>query len=229
MKIPNAVELAWDYAHDARDRLIRNLKLNEEYVEEITKRIEYVLNSIGEQYGEGMYNSWEVKFSNVVCTICQQDIRGCDHIPGHWYDDMQCRYKADKLELVASAIVDNPRDPRCRIWPWKIEKKDGVIFDVPMFKLFELAGHNNDAGEVVDTDSLFPCVKNILQHPRQRTRYEVYAYRKLKRQELIDTVRKCVAQHEIDTAGIRRIKFYTLIGSDHRRRLRQDDSKDIAV
>ena len=69
--------------------------------------------------GPGMYMSPEILVRKELCSVCQQDIKGCDHIPGHLYAGVRCFGIVQDMDLESISVVMNPKDRRCRIWPWR--------------------------------------------------------------------------------------------------------------
>lgn len=100
-----------------------------------------------------MYNSWELDIAGLRCNICARDTRLCDHVAGRWYEGIECHGTAyGPFTFVRSAIVSNPDDPRCRIWPWGEKSTDEPgkrVFTSAIFKLFDPVGEE-DGGRVVD-------------------------------------------------------------------------------
>lgn len=153
---PRMVEEAWDRLHDAEARLNYS-GLEAEFRTSCLAIVNEARDAIQSRFGTGLYTSWEVTFERTECTICNLDIRSCEHIPGEWYENQVCRIHPVDLRTVAVALVENPRDPRCRIWPWNKRETnpDGtrVIKDIPIFRIFDLDGPA-DGGTVVNIDAL---------------------------------------------------------------------------
>lgn len=81
------------------------------------------LNAIDAEFmralGPGIYNSPEILIKKALCSVCGQNIKGCDHIPGHLYNGVLCASIAQEIEPKSVSIVKYPKDRRCRIWPWR--------------------------------------------------------------------------------------------------------------
>jgi hypothetical protein len=156
LEMPRAVERAWSLAQDAQDRLDYS-GLNADLKDYCGGIMTAVLRAIQSRFGSGLYTSWEVLFDRAECTICQADIRGCDHVPGRWYGEQVCQMRAIGLRPVAVALVEHPRDPRCRIWPWdRLEDGPGGVrvYEVPIYIIFDPEGPE-DGGSVIDIRELF--------------------------------------------------------------------------
>jgi hypothetical protein len=126
---PAAVEAVWELIFDGRDRLDGYSGISREFVEFSLAFVEGPFNEIQTRYGHGVYCSWEVTIDSLTCSICDGDVRGCEHESGGWYDGQQCVVKPTGIKPVAIALVENPRDPRCRIWPWCVISRgsDGSV------------------------------------------------------------------------------------------------------
>jgi hypothetical protein len=156
LETPHMVERAWDLLHDAEDRLnYSGLEL--EFRESCLHLVDQAREAIQARFGAGLYTSWEVAFDWAECTVCKLDIRACEHLPGQWYDDQICSIHPIGLRPLAVALVENPRDPRCRIWPWNKREKgpdeSGIIVECPIYIIFDPEGPE-DGGMVVDLDDL---------------------------------------------------------------------------
>jgi len=88
-------------------------------------------------FGPGIYVSPEVVIKKSVCSICKSDFRTCPHLPNHIYKGRICRCEPTEIEPGnCIVILPRPKDPRCRIWPWKY--KNGGIDDVPIIFSFKI-------------------------------------------------------------------------------------------
>jgi hypothetical protein len=157
---PKSIERVWNLAHDARDRLSGYSGLDSDFLASCLDEIVPLLDTINQRYGNGLYTSWEILWDYLKCSICESDSRGCEHVPGDWYNDRECVLYPEGPHPVAVAIVEHPRDPRCRIWPWlkrRNESNHFVIEDIPIFIIFKPEG-DEDGGDVVDRDELIGVV-----------------------------------------------------------------------
>jgi hypothetical protein len=161
IEYPGAIEEAWVLAHDAMDRIDGYTGLDAELKSYCAGFVQPVLDSIHGRYGKGVYTSWEMILDGLTCTICGTDIRGCEHIPGEWYASRECRVHPEGGTPSHIALVKNPVDPRCRIWPW-LRKGTGpageLIYDVPIYIIFNPEGQD-DGGGVIDPASLYSVTK----------------------------------------------------------------------
>ena len=155
VKCPAAVEAAWDLIQDARNRL-SSLHLDPDFLPYCHIRIDAAADLIDHSFGKGLYASWEMEFDGYTCTVCNRDIRSCDHVPGRWYGNSQCKCVPEGGRPIAVALVENPHHVRCRIWPWHRNdaKSDGthVVYDVCIFRIFTPEGDRTNT--VVNFDTL---------------------------------------------------------------------------
>lgn len=210
---PRAVESAWCLSHDANERLSEHNGISDAFRVYCLSEIESFWGVVRQRFGDGAYNSIELSIEQLTCTICGADLRGCLHEPGKWYDDRLCQSKPEGLDVLASAIVDNPRDPRCRIWPWQIDKGARTIRRLVMLNSFNSEGEEN-GGAVVDISSLFPSVCTTLQDERQGIKYEVYAYRKVSRKELKKIIQRTLPDGRPKAQRGCCVRICTTIGHD---------------
>ena len=49
------------------------------------------------------------------CSICQGDFEKCNHEEGALYDGSVCELVARNIEFAGASLVDEPKDPRCRV------------------------------------------------------------------------------------------------------------------
>ena len=75
-------------------------------------------------FGPGKYVSPEILVRKQLCSVCGQDFKGCEHIPGYLYDGVRCVGFLEDPTLKAVSIVDDPKDRRCRIWPWRFTSEN---------------------------------------------------------------------------------------------------------
>ncbi|HPO12065.1 MAG TPA: hypothetical protein PLI09_01365 [Candidatus Hydrogenedentes bacterium] len=77
----------------------------EVYVLRTADNADFILNIEG-----GVYRETSIGFSFRLpeCSICGKDIRSCDHVPGHAYDDQTCHFiMRDVLEVIEGSIVSS--------------------------------------------------------------------------------------------------------------------------
>jgi hypothetical protein len=146
------VEYVWELLFDARDRLVGYAGLNVGFRAYWLNQVRPAFDAIQGKYGNGSYTSWELVLDGLTCSICNSDIRGCNHVPGEWYGEEECKQIPEGGYIRAVAIVENPHDPRCRIWPWDRKTGENESW-MPVFILFTPEG-NEDGGVVVHTDEL---------------------------------------------------------------------------
>lgn len=220
LKVPKAVEKVWDLAQDTKKRLsvIDPESVRPEFLEFCKLRACDAIDEILNRYGEGIYCSWEMEFDGLQCSLCDSDIRGCDHVPGRWYGESLCHCTPIGGTIVATALVHNPADLRCRIWPWMWGDSDGKgrVFNAPIYMIYDEAG-DEDGGWVAQHEDVFPSILTVLNVPHRKAKFEILAYRKLNRRELLETVRTCLKERKLKSPRNCRMRFITLIGSEHRR------------
>jgi hypothetical protein len=149
-----ATELAWELAHDAEERLNRcGFRLEESFTNFVHSQLEHVKKIVRHRYGEGLFVSPEIASDSVICTVCEDDFRTCDHLPGHFYDGKKCQLRPfGNLTVLRVSIVANPTDPRCRLWPWNKGPEEDDHFSLVNVRLmgaFSLEG-DDDLEHIVD-------------------------------------------------------------------------------
>lgn len=137
------LEAVWLKLWNSKDRLdtVRG-RIQSEIADRIHSNLEDLLDQYKLNFGNGLYASPEILIRKEVCSVCKKDIRACSHIKGRWYDGNICRGIAEDIELKTISLVTVPRDPRCRIWPWR-EKEDRV-FEMAVLTLFQVDDFLND-------------------------------------------------------------------------------------
>ncbi|WMN11510.1 hypothetical protein QYS49_38630 [Marivirga salinae] len=137
------LENVWLKLWDSKDRLdsVRG-RIQSKIVELIYSNLEDLLDQYRQNFGNGLYASPEILIKKELCSICNKDIRACSHIKGRWYNGIICRGIAEDIEMKTISLVTVPRDPRCRVWPWR-EKEDRV-FEMPVLTLFQVDDFLND-------------------------------------------------------------------------------------
>ncbi len=141
---PQSVERSWYLLQNCKERFnyaLNFIKIRREISIFIFDELKMVESTILENYGEGVYCSPEVMIKSVECNICHSDFRRCSHVVNNIYDGIICKMVVTDLESFSGvALVDNPQDLRCRIWPWNAKKEaDGVfINDAIMMTAFNL-------------------------------------------------------------------------------------------
>lgn len=87
-------------------------------ISKLEKKFEYY-------FGKGQYSSSAFRAKKLECSICENDLRRCDHIGGAIYDGKVCMGIVREVTNVDHvALVKNPADLRCRLWPWNAQKQD---------------------------------------------------------------------------------------------------------
>jgi len=120
------VENLWVELCDCKDRFGYSAKyLSCDELEWVLLQITYLEKNFVYHFGKGVYSSSAIRAKKIECSICGKDLRSCEHINGGIYDGKMCTGFATNITHVDHvAIVENPADPRCRLWPWNKEKGD---------------------------------------------------------------------------------------------------------
>jgi len=120
-------EKIWDKKCDCTDRINTILDCcSGVIIDEILIFLSTLEEIFENEFGCGLYASPGFIIDKFVCSICLQDTRACTHINGRLYDGKICKNKPLHLQLDHISAVVNPKDKRCRIWPWN-KKEDGTI------------------------------------------------------------------------------------------------------
>lgn len=117
------VEEVWTKMWDCKQRIeyvtnYYDIEVLSWVLEEINNLEKTFLDALG----PGYYFSTEILAKKEMCNICNSDYRSCEHISGNIYEGVICATKPQNFQLKSVSIVENPADPRCRIWPWQIEE-----------------------------------------------------------------------------------------------------------
>lgn len=75
----------------------------EVYVLRTARNADFILNIEG-----GVYRETSIGFSfrTPECSVCNHDLRTCDHVPGRIYNDTPCHYvMRDVLEVIEGSVV----------------------------------------------------------------------------------------------------------------------------
>lgn len=140
-KIPNwhkdnkKVESVWELLCDCTDHLNFSSGTMEALpLTIVLERLQKFTDTFTKMFGKGLYVSPVIIINKENCSICEQDVRSCEHRQGILYNGVVCRHVAENISNIQSVdIVQVPKDPRCRLWPWNM-KKDGT-YDVVMLNM----------------------------------------------------------------------------------------------
>ena len=132
-----SLEVLWTLICDCEERLSFQTNLHGPLIYEIHSSIFKIKTHIKENYGPGIYASPEFKCKRSLCSLCGQNIKKCDHIPGQLYGGRWCNEIPEDIELLGVSLVTNPEDNRCRIWPWNMDEKDNTA-QMAIFTNFQL-------------------------------------------------------------------------------------------
>ncbi|NEO83246.1 MAG: hypothetical protein F6J87_03135 [Spirulina sp. SIO3F2] len=129
LKHPETTERVWFKLCACRERLqFLSHHYKGEIIEMIFSDLDNLEKDFQSEFGEGIYVSPGIVSDSRFCSVCGQDFRACSHITGRLYDGNICSHRSVKPRLNHLAIVEVPKDFRCRIWSWKIKQNnDGSI------------------------------------------------------------------------------------------------------
>lgn len=136
LKDTKLLDLVWTRMCDCRDRiesypgLLQGVLVSS--AESLLKELEKFYY---ENFGHGLYMSPEIKVKKRICSICKENIKLCDHIPGRLYGGIMARQIMAEMEPISVSIVENPEDLRCRMWPWNFDEKTSGC-TVPILSIF---------------------------------------------------------------------------------------------
>lgn len=137
-----SVEHAWFLLQNCKDRFessFPSIPIPKNIKETIYSFIEVLNTDFLTLFGSGLYVSPEIIIKKSVCSICKRDFRTCPHLPNHVYSGKICRMEPTEiLPGDCVVILSHPKDPRCRLWPWHIEKDGSIIHDVPLIISFKV-------------------------------------------------------------------------------------------
>ena len=145
-KKPKCVEKAWIQLCDCKDRLRYISRFyNNGTVESVIKSIGSIEQIFEKIFGKGLYMSIDASAEKELCNICGNDIRTCSHIEGEIYDGNICVPIPQNLRGRAVALVENPADPRCRIWPWNSrDEGDTIVNECTILTCFSVDDFINE-------------------------------------------------------------------------------------
>lgn len=119
------VESAWRLVWDVQDRIgFAASRLAHPVIAATVERVGRIRDAVLAAHGPGIYASAELIECDLECSVCGHDPRGCDHRPGRLYDGVVCSVHPQQVQIGAVAFVTNPRDPRCRAWPWNYRREE---------------------------------------------------------------------------------------------------------
>lgn len=100
----------------------------------VLERLKKFSRFFSKTFGKGLYMSPVIIIEDEICSICNFDVRTCEHREGRLYNGVICKRVANKISNFKSVdFVKVPKDPRCRVWPWN-EKEKGV-YDVRILNM----------------------------------------------------------------------------------------------
>lgn len=120
---PITVERAWISLCNCKGRIdyaSRYVISND--LTNLKNMVQYYEDCFSERYGPGVYTSPEMLIKSVKCNVCDKDFTTCEHISGAIYNGVLCKGIVEEIIPQKVSIVDKPKDPRCRLWPWNLKK-----------------------------------------------------------------------------------------------------------
>jgi len=139
-----SVERAWFLLQNCKDRFESSLEfvmVTSKIKETISSFLDIIEKDFFALFGPGLYISPEIVIKKSVCSICKSDYRSCPHLPNHIYNGKICRSEPTEIGPGnCIVILQNPKDLRCRLWPWHQEQaKEGlVLHDMPLIISFKI-------------------------------------------------------------------------------------------
>jgi hypothetical protein len=153
------LDYVWTKYWDCKDRFDFSRPLfGGALVEHIDRTLQRLSNYYLERFGPGRYMSADLMIKTRLCSVCREDLRGCDHVPGRLYGGILCRGIPVGIEPVGASLVENPKDPRCRIWPWDFDSEKGII-KATILTVHELDDFIGNDGWVNETPNIRVGVK----------------------------------------------------------------------
>jgi hypothetical protein len=114
------IEGLWDRLIACMERLeFVRCRLDGGEVDQLLKRAAAMTDKFNDRFGGGLYGRAEIVIRREICNICNDDFRKCEHQAGKVYDGVMCRRRPEGAAVRAVAIVKEPVDLRCRLWPGK--------------------------------------------------------------------------------------------------------------
>jgi hypothetical protein len=140
LKKSEKIEKVWIKKCDCKDRL-EFISDNFEgvVIEKILDGINRVENFFRKVFGNGLYLSPGLVADKFICNICQKDTRACLHIAGRLYKGRICNVSPINEVCNHVALVQEPKDYRCRIWPWNTDNEEkAMLIEAPVLTTFSV-------------------------------------------------------------------------------------------
>ena len=138
LKKPEKIEKIWIKKCDCKDRL-EFISDNFEgvVIEKILDGINRMENLFRKEFGNELYLSPGLVADKHICNICQKDTRACSHIEGRLYKGRICNIIPINEVCDHVALVQEPKDYRCRIWPWNTNNEEkGMLIEAVVLTTF---------------------------------------------------------------------------------------------
>ncbi len=136
------IEKARNGLCDCRERISYSMNfIDSPVLLAVLDRIKSLENDYLKMYGPGLYLSSDMLIKRPLCSICRNDPRSCEHVIGEIYGDTICAIIPQDIEPRSLSLVSSPADPRCRIWPWRLNSADRTFKAMGM-TTFQLADFN---------------------------------------------------------------------------------------
>jgi hypothetical protein len=131
------VESVWNLMWNCRQRLDFIKKHYEGNITEyLSERIDSLEKLFLQLVGEGVYSSPVIEMKGLQCNICFENFRRCSHERQYIYNGIICNPIPIAPKILTSDLVQVPKDPRCRLWPWQMEKD--MVFETCMKTFLEI-------------------------------------------------------------------------------------------
>ncbi|MGA2678701.1 MAG: hypothetical protein ABSF37_05280 [Sedimentisphaerales bacterium] len=113
------IETVWGYLWDCRERIeFGRFCVSGTLINIIQSELNEIELFYKKMFGPGKYSSPEILIKRAICSICQKELRKCEHRPGVIYSGKICCCIPEDSKIKSISTVETPKDPRCRIWPW---------------------------------------------------------------------------------------------------------------
>lgn len=123
------VEAIWCKLWITRDRFdfFQAHCLEPNILKRFTSRLDGLESFFYDEFGAGLYFSPEIRIKKSKCSVCDKNIKACEHLIGNVYEGKHCQEVVVDAEFQTISIVKSPHDMRCRIWPWNVERDEMTV------------------------------------------------------------------------------------------------------
>ena len=123
IKDTNLLDYVWVKFWDCKERFEYAKQIvGGDFVEHLSILLDDIAAFYETNFGPGTYLSPDILIRREECSICGNDFRACSHISGRLYGGDLCCAIAKDFTARSVSIVNHPKDPRCRLWPWNYDR-----------------------------------------------------------------------------------------------------------